>query len=191
MAAGNHIATAVRDILQQLVINNNLCIVKINPCNDWIGPALGTIFEPLVNAGALRIVYGNAAVAQVRFPPQSCDSLESTGVPDSQILVKSEASGSSRCWHIATWRYFVRLQAVIFFPVATKAAGMILSMLLSMTNVSASPITCIDIGRVCALRDVCMQSQLVMTLIHSCMPTPASSFMGLPNFCTYICPFVP
>lgn len=58
---------AVRDVLQQLVVNNNLCALKINPCNDWIGPAISTILEPLVNAGALRMLYGGAAVAQVRL----------------------------------------------------------------------------------------------------------------------------
>ena len=62
---------AVRDVLQQLVVNNNLCVVKINPCNDWIGPAVATILEPLIHAGALRIVYGPAGVAKVC----SCASL--------------------------------------------------------------------------------------------------------------------
>ena len=65
LAAGNHMFPAVRDVLQQLVVNNNLCVLKINPCNDWIGPAMATILKPLIDAGAVRIVYGGAATAKV------------------------------------------------------------------------------------------------------------------------------
>lgn len=87
LAAGNHICMAARDVLQQLVVNNNLCILKINPCNDWIGPALATIFEPLVRAGAVRIVYGPTAVAQVR-PSAAATSCHAAGraVPAVQLV---------------------------------------------------------------------------------------------------------
>lgn len=66
LASGNHMFPAVRDVLQQLVVDNNLCVIKINPCNDWIGDALHLILRPLIDAGAVRIVYGAATVAQVR-----------------------------------------------------------------------------------------------------------------------------
>ncbi|NJR42803.1 MAG: hypothetical protein HC767_09210 [Akkermansiaceae bacterium] len=56
----------MRDILQQLVVNNNISIVKLNPVNDWIGVDLDMVLKPLVAAGALQFAYGPTATAQVR-----------------------------------------------------------------------------------------------------------------------------
>ena len=66
LAAGNHLCVAVRDILDQLLVHNNLVIIKMNPCNDWTGPQLQAILAPLVDRGFLHIVYGAAPTAQVR-----------------------------------------------------------------------------------------------------------------------------
>jgi hypothetical protein len=65
LAAGNHLSVAMRDIMQQLVINNQACIVKMNPVNDWIGVDLQIILQPLCDAGVVRLVYGGSATAQV------------------------------------------------------------------------------------------------------------------------------
>lgn len=65
LAAGNQFVVVIRDILQQLVVNNNACIVKLNPVNDWIGTDLEKTLQPLIDAGVLRLVYGATATAQV------------------------------------------------------------------------------------------------------------------------------
>jgi aldehyde dehydrogenase (NAD(P)+) len=66
LGAGNHLSVVIRDILQQLVVNNNLCAVKLNPVNDFIGQDLEVILQPLLSAGAVRLLYGGADVAQAR-----------------------------------------------------------------------------------------------------------------------------
>jgi hypothetical protein len=48
-----------------MLTNNNLCIVKMNPCNDWTGTWLERILQPLVSKGFVRVVYGGSPVAQV------------------------------------------------------------------------------------------------------------------------------
>jgi hypothetical protein len=68
MAAGNHFAVVVRDILHQLFVNHNLCVVKMNSCSDWWGAHLETVLAPFVKRGALRSVYGGVETAQVRMP---------------------------------------------------------------------------------------------------------------------------
>eukprot|EP00892_Ulva_mutabilis_P004705 jgi/Ulvmu1/2606/UM014_0057.1 len=95
LAAGNYLCVALRDTLQQLVVNNNLCILKINPCNDWIGPAMATFMEPLVQAGALRIVYGPAAVAQVR-PAHAFSTRPTCGQANVCSMKSTTAGGSGR-----------------------------------------------------------------------------------------------
>ena len=66
LAAGNQTSVAMRDLLQQLVVNKKACIVKLNPVNDWIGADLQNMLQPLIEADMLRLVYGGTSTAQVR-----------------------------------------------------------------------------------------------------------------------------
>jgi hypothetical protein len=65
LAAGNHACVAVRDLMHNIFVEHSLCIVKMNPCNDWNGKHLQRILEPLVTRGFVRIVYGGPSVAKV------------------------------------------------------------------------------------------------------------------------------
>jgi hypothetical protein len=66
LAAGNYPCVAVRDLMHNLFVEHNLCIMKLNPCNDWAGVHLQRVLQPLVARGAVRIVYGGPSVAKVR-----------------------------------------------------------------------------------------------------------------------------
>jgi deoxyhypusine synthase len=75
LAAGNHLVVAARDILTQMVQNNNLCIVKMNPCNDYVSSGLKAILAPLCQAGFIEIIFGGADVAQARSVAPSLQTL--------------------------------------------------------------------------------------------------------------------
>jgi hypothetical protein len=65
LGAGNHLCVVVRDIVHQLAVRNNLCIVKLNPCNDYVGPQIELLLAPFVTRGFVQLVYGGAEVSQV------------------------------------------------------------------------------------------------------------------------------
>jgi hypothetical protein len=65
LAAGNHFAVAVRDIMHQLFVEHRLCVVKMNPVNDWTGYWLLRLCEPLVGRGFVQVLYGGGDVSQV------------------------------------------------------------------------------------------------------------------------------
>ncbi len=62
LGAGNVTSIAVLDALHALVVENRACIVKLNPLADAMLPVYEAAFAPLVAAGYLRFVSGDAAV---------------------------------------------------------------------------------------------------------------------------------
>jgi hypothetical protein len=66
LAAGNHLCVTLRDVVHQLVACNALCVVKLNPCNDYVGADLDLVLRPLISRGFVRLIYGGAEQAQVR-----------------------------------------------------------------------------------------------------------------------------
>lgn len=51
----------------QLVVNDCVALVKLNPVNDFTGTQLERLLEPLHTRGFFRCVYGGAAVVKVRL----------------------------------------------------------------------------------------------------------------------------
>lgn len=62
LGAGNITSIAPLDVLHELFVENSVAVVKLNPVNDYLGPHLERIFEPLVTAGFVRFAYGGADV---------------------------------------------------------------------------------------------------------------------------------
>jgi deoxyhypusine synthase len=66
LAAGNHLVVAARDILTQMVQNNNLCIVKMNPCNDYVSSGLKAILAPLCQAGFIDVAQARSVAPSLQ-----------------------------------------------------------------------------------------------------------------------------
>jgi acyl-CoA reductase-like NAD-dependent aldehyde dehydrogenase len=60
LGAGNASSIPAMDVLTKLFNDGLVCLLKVNPVNEWVGPLLEQALEPLVAAGCLRIVYGGA-----------------------------------------------------------------------------------------------------------------------------------
>ena len=46
------------DVLYKLYAEGEVCILKMNPVNEYIGPIIEKAFKPLIDEGFLAIVYG-------------------------------------------------------------------------------------------------------------------------------------
>jgi hypothetical protein len=64
LGAGNQAVVAVADVALKCLVHGAACILKMNPVNEWAGPHMERTLQPLIAAGALRIVYGGAEVGK-------------------------------------------------------------------------------------------------------------------------------
>ncbi len=62
LGAGNITAIPVLDVLYELLAENRVAILKVNPTQDALVPVFERALAPLIGAGLLRIVRGGAAV---------------------------------------------------------------------------------------------------------------------------------
>ncbi|SIS56811.1 aldehyde dehydrogenase family protein [Paracoccus saliphilus] len=61
LGAGNIASIAPLDVFQKLFLENQVCILKMNPVNDYLTPFLEAALAPLIERNALRIVKGDGA----------------------------------------------------------------------------------------------------------------------------------
>lgn len=64
LGAGNVSSIPPMDALYKLFAEGLVCVVKMNPVNEWVGPHLERAFQPFIDGGFLRIVYGGADVGR-------------------------------------------------------------------------------------------------------------------------------
>jgi aldehyde dehydrogenase (NAD(P)+) len=62
LGAGNIASIAPLDVLYKLVAEGQVCLLKMNPVNEYVGPFLERAFQPLVERGFVRVAYGGADV---------------------------------------------------------------------------------------------------------------------------------
>jgi len=79
LGAGNLGSITTLDILDQLYVHGSVCVVKMNPVNDYLGPFFETIFSEFVSRGWLRFVYGGADVGGYLAHHRKIDSIHMTG----------------------------------------------------------------------------------------------------------------
>jgi acyl-CoA reductase-like NAD-dependent aldehyde dehydrogenase len=60
LGAGNVAAISPLDVLHKLFVENQVCLLKLNPVNDYLLPFLEQALAPLIACDALRIVTGDA-----------------------------------------------------------------------------------------------------------------------------------
>ncbi len=64
LGAGNQSSIPPMDVLYKLVVDDEVCLLKMNPVNEQLGPVLERALAPLVRAGYLRVAYGGVEVGQ-------------------------------------------------------------------------------------------------------------------------------
>jgi aldehyde dehydrogenase (NAD(P)+) len=79
LGAGNIAAIAPLDVLYKLIADGAVCILKMNPVNEYLGPILEDALKPLVDGGFLRFAYGGVEVGKALTEHPLVDEIHITG----------------------------------------------------------------------------------------------------------------
>jgi aldehyde dehydrogenase (NAD(P)+) len=79
LGAGNIASIAPLDVLYKLVADGAVCVLKMNPVNDYLGPILEDALRPLVDGAFLRFAYGGADVGKYLCAHDGVDEIHITG----------------------------------------------------------------------------------------------------------------
>lgn len=79
LGAGNQSSIPPMDVLYKLVVDDEVCILKMNPVNEALGPILAEALAPLIEADALQICYGGLEVGKHLTDHERVTSIHITG----------------------------------------------------------------------------------------------------------------
>jgi acyl-CoA reductase-like NAD-dependent aldehyde dehydrogenase len=79
LGAGNVSCIGLMDVLTALFVEDHVCVLKMNPVNEHLGPYFAEAFEALVRQGFLRIVYGGAREGAYLVEHDGIDKIHITG----------------------------------------------------------------------------------------------------------------
>lgn len=79
LGAGNASSIPPMDVATKMFIEGFVCILKMNPVNEWVGPHLQRALAPLIDRGYLRIVYGGAEEGRYLCYHPQVDDVHITG----------------------------------------------------------------------------------------------------------------
>lgn len=98
LGAGNIAAIAPLDALHKLIAEGQVCLLKLNPVNDYLAPVLADIFAPLLDAGFVRLTPGGAAVGAYLCAHPGIDEIHITGSARTHdaIVYGTGAAGAER-----------------------------------------------------------------------------------------------
>lgn len=106
LGAGNQASIGPMDVLYKLFVENEVCILKMNPVNEVGGPSIERIFAALIDSGYLAVVYGGADVGKhltdhvkvhsihITGSDRTHDAIVWGGSPEEQA--KNKAAGNPR-----------------------------------------------------------------------------------------------
>ncbi|WP_339733916.1 aldehyde dehydrogenase family protein [uncultured Gimesia sp.] len=79
LGAGNVSAIPATDVLTKILQDGERVLLKMNPVNAYLKPVFEQAFQPLIAAGLLRIVEGNAAAGEYLVSHSDIDRIHITG----------------------------------------------------------------------------------------------------------------
>ncbi len=79
LGAGNISCIGPMDVLHKLFHEDEVCILKMNPVNDYVGPFIERAFQCLIDDGFLGVVYGGAEVGKHLTNHDKVDTIHITG----------------------------------------------------------------------------------------------------------------
>jgi aldehyde dehydrogenase (NAD(P)+) len=79
LGAGNVAMLVPSDVMYMLYGEGQVCLLKMNPINSYLGPIFQEIFSEFVDAGYLRIAYGGAEIGEYLTRNPLVDSIHVTG----------------------------------------------------------------------------------------------------------------
>jgi aldehyde dehydrogenase (NAD(P)+) len=79
LGAGNIASIPPLDVLYKLFAEGRVCLLKMNPVNEYLGPIFEDVFADLVAAGYVRLAYGGAEAGEHLTRHQEIDEIHITG----------------------------------------------------------------------------------------------------------------
>jgi aldehyde dehydrogenase (NAD(P)+) len=79
LGAGNIASIAPLDVLYKMFGEGIVCLLKMNPVNDYLGEFFEEIFSPMVTAGFVGFAYGGADVGAYLVAHKGVDEVHITG----------------------------------------------------------------------------------------------------------------
>jgi aldehyde dehydrogenase (NAD(P)+) len=79
LGAGNVSSITPMDVLHKLFNEGAVCVVKMNPVNDYLGPIFEEIFTSLIAYGFVEFVYGGGEVGSYLAHHPGVDEVHMTG----------------------------------------------------------------------------------------------------------------
>jgi acyl-CoA reductase-like NAD-dependent aldehyde dehydrogenase len=96
LGAGNVSSIPPCDVLYKMFAEGHVCVLKMNPVNEWVGPHLEQALQPLVSAGYLRIVYGGGPAGAYLTSHPLVDEVHITGSDKTHDLIVWGPPGPER-----------------------------------------------------------------------------------------------
>jgi acyl-CoA reductase-like NAD-dependent aldehyde dehydrogenase len=96
LGAGNVASIPPMDAFYKMFVEGNVCLVKMNPVNEYLGPFYEEAFQPLISAGYLRIAYGAGDVGSYLCTHAGIDDLHITGSDRTHDLIVWGPPGPER-----------------------------------------------------------------------------------------------
>lgn len=79
LGAGNISSIGPLDVLYKLFAEDQVCLLKMNPVNEYTGPHVAKCLKPLLDAGFVRLAYGGAEVGSYLVNHPFIDEIHITG----------------------------------------------------------------------------------------------------------------
>jgi acyl-CoA reductase-like NAD-dependent aldehyde dehydrogenase len=96
LGAGNVASIPPMDAFYKMFVDGSVCVVKMNPVNEYLGPFYEEALRPLVDAGYLRIAYGAGDVGAYLAEHPGIDDIHITGSDRTHDLIVWGPPGPER-----------------------------------------------------------------------------------------------
>ncbi len=96
LGAGNVSSIPPMDAFTKMFVEGFVCLIKMNPVNEWVGPILEKALAPMIDRGYLRIVYGGGDVGAYLCKHPSVADIHITGSDATHDLIVWGPPGAER-----------------------------------------------------------------------------------------------
>ena len=99
LGAGNIASIGPLDVLYKLLAEGQVCVLKMNPVNEYLGPFLIEAFAGFIKAGYVAVVYGGAEVGQYLCNHPGVEEIHITGsavTHDAIVFGSAEAKAAKQ-----------------------------------------------------------------------------------------------
>jgi aldehyde dehydrogenase (NAD(P)+) len=79
LGAGNVASIAPLDVLHKLFGEGQVCLLKMNPVNEYLGPIFDEVFSDFIAAGYLRHLYGGTEIGAYAASHPGVETIHMTG----------------------------------------------------------------------------------------------------------------